>query len=461
MMTRSKTSSSRSRKSAENAALQYARDVLDGRILAGRPVRLAAERFMRDLENAGSLGIFYNQEAAQHALDFYGFLRHSKGQWAGQVFTPLPWQQFIIANLFGWRKRAGGARRFRTAYVEVARKNGKSTYAAGLGLYLLCADGEPGAEVYTAACKRDQARIVHAEAIRMVAASPELRRRIGTFKDRLFIEGTASKFEPLGQDADTLDGLNLHGAALDELHAHKTRAMLDVLETATGARRQPLLICISAAGWDRNSLCWTMHDYALKVLEGVLEDETFFPYIASLDEGDDPMDEAVFVKANPNLGVSVGLESIREQAEKAKQVPSALNAFLRYRMNVWTDSHSQWLDMDTWDACSMGVDADELEGRECIGGLNLATTTDLTALVLLFPDEEGGFGVLPFFWIPEDNIRKRADRDRVPYYVWVREGLIKPTPGNVCDYDTVRGDIKRLFERFRIRELVYDCWNAS
>jgi len=462
-MIRSRTSSRKGQKSGESPGMAYAQGVLNGDIVAGRLVRLACERHIREKAVADKgEGLFYfSDEAAQHAFDFFRFLRHSKGEWAGREFELSPWEQFIIAALFGWRKRSDHTRRFRTALIETARKQGKSTLAAAIGLYLFYGDGEPGAEVYTSGTKKDQAKIVHSEAVRMIAASPELRRAIGTFKDRLFVEGTASKFEPLGADSDTLDGLNVHGAICDEIHAWTSRKLWDTLETSTGSRRQPLLFEITTAGWDRNSFCWTQHAHAISVLEGNLHDDSVFAYVASLDEGDDPFDEAVWIKSNPNLHVSVKIENLREQAEKAKQIPSQLNAFLRFRMNVWTESHSRWIDLDIWDEGGAPIDIAELEGRECIGGLDLATTMDLTAFVLLFSDDDGGFTVLPSFWIPGDNVEKRVTRDHVPYDVWIRRGLVKETDGNVCDYDVVREDIKDLCERFRVKEIAFDRWNSS
>src|SRR5512139_2470424 len=290
-------------------AEQYIDDVVAGRVSACHWVQQAAQRHIDDLEHGAERGLHFDQDAAEHVLKFFTILRHSKGEWAGRLIELEPWQQFLLWTLFGW-KRADGTRRFRTAYIEVARKNGKSTMGAGIGLYLLAADGEPGAEIYSAATKRDQARITHLEAVRMVRSSPMLKRRIRTFRDNLNIEGTASKFEPLGADADTTDGLNIHGAIVDEIHAHKTREMWDRLDTATGARRQPLMFGITTAGYDRQSLCWTLNEYSKKVLDRVIDDDTFFGLIYTLDEGDDWQDEKTWIKANPNLNVSKKIDDL-------------------------------------------------------------------------------------------------------------------------------------------------------
>ena len=358
--------------------------------------------------------------------------------------------------------RTDGTRRFRTAYIEIGRKNGKSTLAAGVALYLFAADREPGAEVFTAATKRDQARIVHGEAIRMVRLSPGLQRHVQVFKDNLSMLRTTSKYEPLGADADTMDGLNVHGAIIDELHAHKNRNLWDVLETATGARRQPLIFAITTAGFDRHSICWQQHDYGEKILDGVIEDDAYFAFIASLDPEDSWTDRKMWIKANPNLGISVKPESLEEQCGKAESLPAAQNAFRRLRLNQWTEQSDRWIDLSVWDACIAPVDAALLKGRECFGGLDLSTTTDLSAFVLLFPPEDDEpWQVLCRFWMPEDNVRRRVEKDRVPYDVWIREGWIEATAGNVIDYDILRARIQEDADRFHIREIAFDRWNAT
>lgn len=449
---------------------QYVQDVLDGRQVACRWVRLACQRHVDDLVSGPARGLYFDEAAANHAIRFFAFLRHSKGEWAGRVVTLEPWEQFIVAMVFGWM-RADGSRRFRVAYIEVARKNGKSTLAAGVGLLLLVADGEPGAEIYTAATKRDQARITHSEATRMVKSSPSLRKRIRVFRDNLNIEHTASKMEPLGADADTLDGLNPHGALVDEVHAHKTRDLWDVLETATGARRQPLIFATTTAGFNRQSLCYQLHDYTEKVLSGVLQNDSHFGVIYTLDleegkggkQGDDWEDEAVWVKANPNLGVSKKLDAMREKAAKAKGMPASLNAFLRLELNVWTQSETKWINRDHWDACGATVDANGLRGRRCFVGLDLSSNVDITALVLVFPPEstKDPYRVLCRFWIPEDAIDIRSKRDRVPYDAWVRAGYIATTPGNVIDHDFILAQIEQDAEAYDIQQLAFDAWGAS
>lgn len=443
-------------------AQQYIADVLAGQQTACRWVTLAVKRHQRDLETAQERGLHFDEDAARRVIRFFSFLKHSKGEWAGSPVTLEPWQQFVFWVVFGW-KRADGTRRFRTVYEEVARKNGKSTVAAGVGLYLFDADGEPGAEVYTAATKRDQARITHTEATRMVRASQFLKKRISVYKDNLNVPGTASKFEPLGRDSDSMDGLNIHAAIVDELHAHKTRDLWDVLETATGSRRQPLMYAITTAGYNRQTICYEQHEYTRKVLEQVIEDDSFFGIIFSLDEGDDWEDEANWVKPNPNLGVSVKLDDLRRKALKAKEQPSALNAFLRLHMNVWTQSETKWMDPEKWRSCGAMVDEADLVGCTCYGGLDLSSTIDISAFVLVVAPTEpdGPFRVIPRFWIPEEAMRERSKRDRVPYDAWVREGFITATPGNVIDYAFIIDEILRLADKYGLAEVAFDRWGAS
>ena len=442
-----------------DAVTAYAEAVLADQTPAGQLVKLACARHLRDLEAGEDRGLVFDRAAAQRAIDFFGFLKQSKGEWAGQSLTLEPWQAFIVGSIFGW-KRADGLRRFRTVYIEVPRKNGKSTLSAGVGLYLLVADGEPGAEIYTAATKRDQARIVHGEAVAMVKASPALSGRVAALKDNLNIVATRSKYEPLGADADSMDGLNVHGAIIDELHAHKTRNLWDVIETATGARRQPLIWAITTAGWDRHSICWEVHDYGAKILSNVIHDDTLFAYVASVDEADDWRDERVWAKANPNLGVSVKLDDLQRKAEKAKELPSAQNAFKQLHLDIWTEQAKRWLNLSVWDACEER-ERPNLAHQPCYGGLDLSSTTDLSAFALLFPRDDGIVDVTVHFWLPEESLRRRVERDRVPYDVWAQAGYITLTPGNVIDYDWIRAEIQRDAERYQINEIGFDPYNAT
>jgi phage terminase large subunit-like protein len=443
-------------------AEKYARDVIAGKILACKWVIAACQRHVDDLARGHDRGLHFDENDARHALEFFKYTKHSKGEWAGRTIELEPWQQFALWVVFGW-KRVDGTRRFRQAYQEVARKNGKSTMLAGVGLYLLDADGEPGAEVYTAGVMRDQAKIIHSESERMVKASAALRKRIRVVKNNIHIKDTASKYEPLGKDSENLDGLNVHGALIDEFHAHRDRGMLDILETATGARRQPLIFIITTAGYNRKSPCFLMNEYTKKVLQGVVQDDAFFGIIYTLDEGDDWEDERNWIKANPNLGVSKKLDGLRDKCAKAKEMPTALNAFLRLELNIWTQSVTKWIPRDHWDKCGKAVDANGLRGRTCYGGLDLSSTADITAFVLVFPPEtdDDDYQVLCRFWIPEEGMKLRSKRDRVPYDLWVRQGYITATPGEVVDYDYIQQQIEDDSENYDLREIPFDRWNAS
>jgi phage terminase large subunit-like protein len=441
---------------------QYVDDVLSGKQAACKWVRLACERHMNDLEHGAERGLFFDEVEAKKAIAFFHLLKHSKGEWAGLPLHIEPWQQFNIAMLIGW-KRADGARRFRTSYLEVARKNGKTTLAAGLGLYLMLADGEPGAEIYSVATKRDQARISHSEATRMAKSSPAISREVTIFRDNIHILDTASKFEPLGADDNTMDGLNVHGVLADEVHRWKNRDVWDVMETATGSRRQPLMFAITTAGYDRNSLCFQQHDYTCKVLEGVIEDDSWFGLIYTIDEDDAWDDESVWIKANPNLGVSKKLIDMQTLAKRAKEMPSQMNAFQRLHLDLWTQSETKWISFEHWSACSGAVDALGLRGRSCYGGLDLSGNTDISAFVLVFPPatDEDNFDILWRYFVPQDAILERARRDRVPYDVWVRQGFITATPGAVIDYEWILHQIDEDAKVYDIREIAFDRWGAT
>jgi phage terminase large subunit-like protein len=445
-------------------ATQYAREVVAGRIVAGKLVRQACERHLRDLRDGHRAGLRFDAEAAQVAIDFFGLLRHSKGKWGGEVFRLEPWQKFIVGCLFGW-KRGDGTRRFRVAHIEVARKNGKTTLAAGIGLLLFVLDGEPGSEVYTVATKRDQARITHEESKRMVQKSPSLKKSIQVYRDNLNIAETNSKYEPLGADSDTLDGLNVHGAIADELHAWKDRKLWDVIETATGARSQPLILATTTAGYDRHTIWWERRELCIKVLDQAIEDDELFALIYTLDEDDDWTNEAAWPKANPSLGVTVQIEDLRTQCEQAKVTPGKQNPFKRLRLNMPTEQADRWLSLAVWDACKSALPRDKylakLAGRECFGALDLSSKVDLTAFGLLFPMDNEELWALLFFFMPRETAQQRAEEDRISYPLWIEQGWIEATEGRAVDYDAVRQRIVELREAYRIREIAVDGWNAT
>jgi phage terminase large subunit-like protein len=405
----------------------------------------------------------FDEKAADLAVAFFErLLTHVKGEWAGEPLTLMAWQRNdIIRPIFGW-KRADGTRKYRTAYIEVPRKNGKSTIASGIGLYLLFRDNEPSAEVYSAAADRDQAAIVHDLARQMVEASPHLLGRSEVYKRSIVVPSTNSVYKVLSADAPHKHGLNAHGVIVDELHVQPNRELVDVLTTSTGSRRQPLVVFITTAGFDRESICYEIHEYARQVLEGIIDDPTFFAYIRAADETDDWLDEEVWKKANPGLGVTLKLDYLRTEAERAKRTPAYQNTFRRLHLNQWTQQETRWLPMDLWDACGQPVNIEGLAKRECYGGLDLASTVDIAAFVLDFPPlEEGQPHIwLPHFWIPKTNMIERARKDRVPYDVWVRQGLITATEGNAIDYAFIRSDIEKLQEQYDIREIAFDRFGA-
>lgn len=447
---------------------EYAEQVASGAIIACEYVKQACQRFLDDLAHAAERGLHFDPDAANHAIRFFDLLRHSKGrQFAGRRFILSPWQVFILANLFGWH-RADGSRRFRTAYIELPRKNGKSTLAAGIGLYLEVADGEPGAEVYSAATKKDQAKICHEEAKRMARKSPELSTILIVHRDAVLYRARDSKYEPLGADADSMDGLNPSGLICDELHAWKTRDLFDVLETAVGARVSPLMLCITTAGINLESICGEQRGYTADILAGTVPAESgdsVFGFICTLDEGDDWEDEENWHKANPNLGVSVTREYLREQITQAKHKgPAAINKCRRYYFNIWTGAVIDWIDIYEWDRGGVPkfTEAD-LQGWQCFGGLDMANKLDIAALALCFPDPDDMdvYRFLWRFWVPREFAVKRERKLRDIVKPWAELGYVTMTDGSSIDYKQIEHDILELSEYFRVEEIAFDPFNAG
>lgn len=405
----------------------------------------------------------FDERAASVAVAFFErLLRHSKGEWAGKPFALLAWQRELVRNVFGW-KRADGTRRYRKVYIEVPRKNGKSTICAGIALYMLFADGEKGAEVYSAAADRDQAGIVFNEAKAMVQDSPRLAEVAQVYKSSIVVESERSFYRVLSADAFTKHGLNAHGVVIDELHAQPNRELFDVLVTSTGARRQPLIVMITTAGYDRESVCWEQHEYARKVQQGVIVDDEWYVAIYAAEETDDWRDPAVWQKANPSLGETLKVSYLEAECKRAEQVPAYQNTFRRLHLDQWTQQETKWLDLGMWDACGEPVDVALLAGAKCYGGLDLASSSDIAAFELCFPSEPGedeAYTFLSHFWIPKENMVQRSLKDRVPYDAWVRDGLMTATPGNVIDFDVIVRDIEALGEKYKIEEIAFDRWGA-
>lgn len=407
----------------------------------------------------------FDEVAAQKAIDFFHeCLTHIEGAVACEPFILQPWQQAIVGNLFGW-KRPDGTRRYRESLVYVPRKNGKTPLMAGIASYVMLCDGESGAQCYCAAADTDQATYLFRHMRGMIEAEPLLDEQCRVYNATRSIVRLADKqtsMKVLSADGDTKHGGNSHLVIVDELHMQPNRELVDTLQTsfASANRKQPLLLFITTADFDRESICNEKHDYASKVRDGILSDPAFLPVIYEASIEDDYTDPAVWRKANPNLGVSVSEEYLVRECKRAQESPAYLNTFLRLHLNVKTTNDVAWVDMAKWDQCGvMPVDLDSLAGRECYGGLDLSTTTDISALVLIFPDE-GGYIVAPWFWIPGDAARKREHRDRVPYQTWIRQGLIDGTSDGVVDYDLLRVKIVELSERFNIKAIGVDRWNA-
>ena len=409
--------------------------------------------------SSSSPDFWFDEAAADRAVRFFELcLIHTKGEWAGQPLKLSPWQENeIIRPLFGW-KRKDGTRRYRTTYIQIPRKAGKSTLGAGIALYLLFADNEPGAEIYSAAADREQAAIVFDMAKGMVEGSPPLKKRAEAYRRALVVPSSASSYKVLSADAATKHGFSAHGIIFDELHAQPNRELWDVLTTSTGARRQPLTVAITTAGYDRHSICYELYDYACKVRDGIIDHPTFLPVIYEAGKDDDWKSPATWEKAHPGLGVSVKLDYFEHEAAKAVQMPGYENSFKQLLLNIWTEQDVRWIGMDAWD--KSGADLPDLAGRKCYAALDLSSTTDITALVLAFPID-GKVHLLPFFWVPEEGIRKRVERDRVPYDVWIQNNYILTTPGRVIDYDRIRQHINALASTYEITEIAVDRWNAT
>jgi phage terminase large subunit-like protein len=409
---------------------------------------------------------FFDPASADKGVDFIQlYLHHVEGEWKGHLLELQPWQFGIVRDIFGWKRVADGLRKYRTVYVEVPKKNGKSTLGAGIALKLTFADDEPGAEVYSAASDRTQAAIVFDVAKGMVEGSPTLAKRAQVFRRAIFVPSTGSRYHVLSADVPTKHGFNIHGLVFDELHTQPNRHLWDTLTKGIASRRQPLIFSITTAGYDEHSICYEQHRYAEQVRDGIIEDDSFLPVIFAADEKDDITLEETQRKANPNFGISLKADYLRATVQKAIQVPGELNVVKRLHFNIWTAQREVWMPMDKWDACSRAP-RDDLDGQPCFGGLDLASTQDTASLALLFPyrpteESELEFDVLMRFWIPAENIEQRVRRDKVPYDIWAREGLLTPTEGNVIDYDVIHREIRTLGERFNIREIAFDRWNAT
>jgi phage terminase large subunit-like protein len=448
-------------------AVSYAQRVSGGLEISGRLERLACQRFLRDLAAAGTDAFPYvlDRAVGARACRFQELLPHIKGEWAKPIYVDgkltynkiklEDWQIFVEFQLFGWKHRDTNLRRFRRSYEEIARKNAKSTRAAGRQLYMLAADGEPGAHCYSAATTGEQAREVFDVARNMALREPEFLSRFGVEvgKHDITIPATASSFKPLNAEGSTLDGLNIHSTVVDELHAHKTRAVWDVLDSADGARSQPLISAITTAGSDRSGICYELRDYTIKVLEGVVADETWFGVVYTLDEGDVWHDPAVWRKANPNLGISVKVDALEAACKKALAQPSAVANFLTKRLNIWVSSASAWMDMQGWDKCGdTELQLADFAGEPCWIGMDLAEKRDFAALVLVFRRGEEWY-FFPRLYLNEDAIEQSGNAH---LQGWARAGHVIMTDGNITDFDVIADDLRRFCTEFKVQEIPFD-----
>jgi len=403
-------------------------------------------------------GCTFDVALAEHAAGFFPrYLSHSKGsRWAGKPFDLLPWERDdLVMPLFGWL-RANGTRRFRRAYIEIPKKNGKSILGSGIGLYMFCADGEPGAQVYSAATDIKQANIVHQEAVNMVDASPQLSAELKVNRSTYNISHLASRsfYRALSGIPRGKHGFNAHAIIIDELHEWQGRKLWDALKYAMRGRDQGLIFIITTAGDDPLSVCHEQHEHAQGVISGAIEDLRYFGLIYAADPKDDYTNEKVWHKTNPSLGVAIDLEEFRADFRDAQRTPTELAVWKQLSLNLWNTGGERWLAPDLWAACQRDFTPEDLAGRDCWAGLDLAQTLDTTALVLVFPMEDGSFKVLPFFWLPEETAKKM--QDRVPWLQWAEAGHVRLTPGNVCDYGFVKSQIRELALLFNIRELAFD-----
>lgn len=453
------------RTKVDSRATAYALDVTGGRVVTGTLVRKAAEKHLAMLDawrSGETPDLRWSARDANDACEFFGELRQYKGRWAGQPLQLLDWQAFCVGSIFGWQRRTpefGWVRLYREAYISVARKNGKTTMCAGLGLWLLDYDGEAAAEVYFAASKRDQARIAFDAAVAIVRQNANLQRRVRHLPsvNKLVVLETASVLLPLGRDSDSEHGLNPSAAVIDELHALRTRDLVDALDTATAARTQPLIVFITTAGVEGVSIFTETDDRARRVLLGVSRDPAMFVYCATLDPDDDWQDPRTYAKANPSLGVTVMAEDLEAELDKAIATPGRQGVFRRLRLNQRTSAETTWLDIGQWDRAA----AAELQRRgKRLIGVDLGGRQSLSAAAAVTVDATG-IDIDLKFWLPEELLSEAEERDEVPYRAWAEEGWLRLTPGNYRDDQLIADDLSEWAGAAGTLELDLDQWNST
>lgn len=453
--------------STSDRVRNYAERVVSGEIVAGPHVRDACSRHLKDLRDGHLRGLIWKQDQADRAIRFFAtVLKLNGGDHEGKPFELSDWQAFIVGSLFGWYG-SDGYRRFRVAYIETAKGNGKSPLVAGIGLYMMVADGQQRAEVYAAATKKDQAMILFRDAVAMVDQSPELSRALikggGRNCYNLAHLKTGSWFRAISSD-DGQSGPRPHCSLIDELHEHKSPIVVDMMRAGAAKLRNSLIVEITNSGVDRTSVCYQHHEYSIRVCSGVSEDDSWFAYVCGLDDKDDPFeDESCWIKANPNLGISIFEKELKTQVREAIGMPAKASIVLRLNFCRWVDAADPWIDSTLWFECE-NEDVHPLEewaGRECVGGIDLSGTSDLTALALAFADPDGGVSIYTEFWTPKETLFDRAKRDRVPYDSWSNLGFINTTPGRAVDYSFVASRIAELQSIFSLNRIAFDPYRIK
>jgi len=468
-MPKKKTNSSKTKPPVgADPVTDYALAVTRGEIVTGPLVRFACQRHLKDLEHGHLRGLVWDVEKAVHVIGFFQtVLKLNGGEFEGQPFTLLGWQAFIIGSLFGW-KGPDGFRRFRLAYVETGKGSGKSPLLAGIGLYMQCADDEPRAEVYAAAYKKDQAKVLFRDAVAMVQLSPALASRLRlagrTEYTNIAHDTSGSFFRPISTEerGKGQSGPRPHCGLLDEIHEHGTNAMVETMRAGTKGRRQALICMITNSGSDRQSVCFEYHQYAEKVCKGELQDDSFFGYVCSLDKGDSPLtDKTCWIKANPSLGHTFKDKYLEDQVNQARGIPSKENFVLRVNFCVWTDAQDGWIGREAWEAVEHPLKLSDYRGRTCLLALDASWTKDLTALAILFPTGKGTFDAFVEYWKPLDNLREAVDHDRVPYDKWAKDGFIHLCPGQVIRLPPIAARIAELAEQFSVTKMAFDRYRLK
>lgn len=447
-------------------AYQYADDVRAGVIPVCRLTRLAVDRWFRDLETGGERGLYFDENAAARVFRFSGYCRQYEGEFAGLPLELQPWQCFEIANIFGWL-RADGTRRFRIAYIRVPRKNGKTTKIAYVACYGLLADGEGGPRIYSAATKRDQAKELYDAALAMIEQSPKLSSLVKSYADRVVCPRNRGRLQALSKDSKSMDGLNVHYGLIDELHAHPNSAVWDVIKSARGARKQPLIIAITTAGFIPDSVDADQLDYATRVLEGAVEDDSYFALIYTVDDPEKWDQESEWIKANPNFGVSVNPDDMREQCAMAREIPTERIEFMTKKLNISVRGEAKWMNLERFIRCQADYDDqapwngnDEFKGVAAWGGLDLSSVEDLTALTFTI-NHKGKTRTFCRVYLPQGALDRRLAKGDKSLERYVVTGHLQITGGETVDYEFIKRDLRAALSYFQVQAVAFDRWNSN